>query len=198
MKTILASLLCVGAFTLVSSCGGSSGSSTSACGGNIQGSWNITSSNIKVDVTMVDPDCPAATGAGTGVTVTGTGMYNADMTYTEVSTFAGTLTVTLPGTCLKAGATCADLGGALMGDTFQTATCAAAGAGCSCMLTFAPSPSTESGTYTTTAAGLLSQIPTGETTADESDYCVNGTTLTISPHAGSASGISGSIVRTKM
>jgi hypothetical protein len=113
-----------------------------------------------------------------------------------MATYNGTLTVNVPTSCIApGGVSCAQKGGMLMGDTFQAATCATTAAGCTCMLTFAPTPMTNTGTYTTTAAGLLTETSTGQTTADETDYCVKGMTLTETPHAGS--GLSGSIVLAK-
>ena len=55
---------------------------------------------------------------------------------------------------------------------------------CTCTETIASQTSSETGTYTTTAAGLLTDTPTGGT-ASQTDYCVKGTTMTQSPHAGS-------------
>jgi hypothetical protein len=56
--------------------------------------------------------------------------------------------------------------------------------GCTCTAVVTPEEAIVGGTYTTTAAGLLTE--TGPTDVSLSDYCVKGTTLTISPHPGSA------------
>ena len=56
------------------------------------------------------------------------------------------------------------------------------------------------GSYTTTAAGVLTDTPMGGGAASPSDYCVKGKTLTVSPHAGSAmmgQTVSGTITLTK-
>lgn len=205
MKTILASLMCMGAMTILSGCGSSGGGTSSGgdttCGGAIAGNWTITSSSITIDVptivALADQTCTGATGTGSGITLTGSAMYGTDMTYTEMSTLAGTLTVALPASCVPTGMSCADVSGMLMGDTFQAATCAAATSGCTCMLTFSPTPLTDGGMYTT-SAGVLSETSTGATTADTVDYCVKTTTLTETIAKGSDSVFSGSIVLTKM
>jgi len=55
-------------------------------------------------------------------------------------------------------------------------------------------------TYSTTAAGVLTETATGGTPND-SDYCIKGTTLSLSPHAGSSmagqGSTSGTITLTK-
>jgi hypothetical protein len=199
MKTIVASMVCAGAMTILVGCGssGGSGGGGAACGGDIMGNWTITSATIDVAMSMFDADCPGATGKGTGIKLTGNAIYNADMTYTENATFDGMVTVDIPTSCLQGSATCADRAGAIMGDTFQSATCTSTGSACSCTAVFAPTEVPDTGTYSTTAAGLLSETSAGETTADESDYCVTGTTLTETPHAGSSSGITGTITLMK-
>jgi hypothetical protein len=138
--------------------------------------------------------CPAATGTGTGVTMSGEATYAPDGTYTQRSRLAGTVTIVLPASCIGPGLTCAHLPRGFIGEIFQSANCTAAGEGCSCALTFGPAQHTNTGRYAKPKVGLLSELDEGETTPDLTDYCVEGSTMTQSPHPGSGSGVSGSIV----
>ncbi len=168
-----------------------------SCGGDVVGSWTIVSSNISLDVAKMATDCPSATGAGKSITMAGEARYGADGTYTQVSSFTGSLTINLPAPCIGPGLTCADLARAFIGEMFLSAQCAAGGDGCSCTVALAPTKHTVSGKYTKPSVGLLSETDTGESTADLTDYCVEGATMTQSPHPGGGSGMSGSIVLKK-
>jgi hypothetical protein len=200
----------LGAITVLSSCGGGGGggstcSNAAACGGSIVGSWKITSSCVTVDTSSMVPDmdCPSATGMAEGFKVTGSVSYAADLTYTSNTTVSGTVVVTLPASCLmQQGITlsCAQLQQGLQAAAtdagFSSATCTGS-SGCTCKLALAPQASTTSGTYTTTAAGLLTETETGGD-ASQSDYCVKGTALTVSPHTmAGMDGLSGTITLAK-
>jgi hypothetical protein len=176
--------------------GGAGGScaSAKACGGNIVGSWHITSSCLSVDITSADdPDfCPGETSMESGFTITGDGTYSADLTYTETSTVTGNVIVHLPPSCLTnqgVTATCGQITQALSAtataDGFSSVNCVA-DSGCTCTVGITPQTTTVTGTYSTTVAGVLTEMDNGSTTADMSDYCVSGNTLTLSPHAGSS------------
>jgi hypothetical protein len=203
--------LSVGVFGLVAlaafaGCGGGSdGAScgnTAACGGDVVGTWKITSSCVKADMTDFTADCPTATVSSSGLQITGTITYNADKTYTSMATISGKVAVTLPASCLSMGGvtvTCAQLQQLLNTDPSTPTTCTGSSS-CTCTVTQMNQTSTENGTYTTTAAGLLTQTAAGNTTPDESDYCVKGTSMTQSPHAGSTmmgAGVTGTIVLSK-
>ena len=117
---------------------------------------------------------------------------------------SGTMVVTLPASCLMqqgVTVTCAQLQQALNGtvnSTFSSATCTDSGGGCACSVALNAVTTTETGTYTT-AAGVLTQTDSSGT-ADESNYCVQGGKLTLSPGSGSsaiANGLKGSVVLTK-
>jgi len=201
-------LTCLGILSAMSlsACGGDSQSCSNAapCGGNIVGTWNITSSCLTVDSEALGGGCPGATVSSSNLKITGSGTYNADLTYVSNGTLSGTMSMTLPAECLmQAGVsiTCPDLQAFLAADdSFSSPTCVAAGSGCKCTLPLSAQMNTASGTYTTTAAGLLTSTSQGEA-AEENDYCVKGTTLTISPRAGAGmmgeAGISGSITFAK-
>jgi hypothetical protein len=126
-------------------------------------------------VAMVDPSCPT-TVDGSKVSVTGDLTYRADMTYTANTTVSGTLSFTLPVACLTA-LPCSQLG---VMSTAGSGRCVVAGSDCTCTFTYPAQVSSEAGTYTTTAAGLLTETPTNGT-ARATDYCIKGTTLTESP-----------------
>jgi hypothetical protein len=186
-------------------CGSSGGtcSNAAACGGDIVGSWTITSSCVSESGSMFDSQCPSATVSSSGLTITGSVTYNADGTYSLTSTTAGSLDVTLPPSCLTSNGvtvTCAQLNQEVQSNPTPGLTINCTGSSsCSCVETIVSQTSSETGTYTTTAAGLLTDTPTGGT-AGQTDYCVKGTTMTQSPHAGSAmmgQNVSGTITLTK-
>ena len=190
MKTILSVLgaSCLAAMMILSGCGGSGDSggtcgNTPACGGDIVGAWKITSACLSPGA----PTSAACQGTSdiANIQLTGTVTYNADMTYTANTTFSGSETVTLPLSCLTSSnnqATCDQLGELFMGDpSNQTATCSGTTT-CSCKIVFSNATSMTMGTYSTTAAGIETDTPTGGTPS-QSDYCVKGKTLTLSPHA---------------
>jgi hypothetical protein len=180
------SFLAIGAL-LVAGCGSSGGtcSNAAACGGDIVGSWTISSSCVSESASMVDSQCPSATANSSGLHISGSVTYNADGTYSSSSTISGTATVNLPQSCLTYNGvtlTCAQLTQASQ-SSGVTLNCTG-NSGCTCVETLPSQSSTETGTYTTTAAGVLTQTPTGGT-AEQDDYCVKGSTLTLSPAAGS-------------
>jgi hypothetical protein len=153
---------------------------------------------------MVDPQCPSATYGASNVQVSGSITYNADLTYTSMSTIGGSTSVTLPASCLTTQGitlTCAQLtqGFATLTQMsnapFKSASCAAAGSGCTCTIVLNDQTSTESGTYTTSAAGVLTETPAGGTPSD-TDYCVKGNTLTESPHQSVDMGMMGQMTVT--
>jgi hypothetical protein len=120
--------------------------------------------------------------------MTGTVTYNADLSYSWTFAASSTGTTFLPQSCFgQAGlpATCEELN-ALFQSTVTanlTATCTADGAGnCTCNVRETVPATTQSGTYSANAAGLLTQSPTGGAST-LSDYCVRGSTLTLSPHS---------------
>ncbi|HXI60539.1 MAG TPA: hypothetical protein VNO55_30970 [Polyangia bacterium] len=188
----------------LSGCGDSGGAcgNTAACGGDIVGTWTVTSSCVSATASMFDSSCPGATIGNVNIKVTGTATYNADKTYTSSATFSGSESVTQPASCLSVNgsmASCAQLTQSLAGNPgFKSATCTGTG-GCTCNIVLNDDTTMETGTYTTTAAGLLTETPAGGA-ASQSDYCVKGKTMTDSPHAGSAmmgESLSGTITLTK-
>ncbi len=188
-------------------CGGSSsgaGSGScgepSGCGGDVTGSWKITSSCLQLELSMDDMSCAGITRKVSDVTVTGTATYNSDKTYQASLTVSALFEMNLPAACLtqqNVTLTCAQLQQSLQGDAaangFESVSCTGS-SGCVCSLKLTPQTASSSGTYST-SGGTITQTETGGT-PDDSSYCVQGSTLTLS--AGSADpSISGSIVFTK-
>ncbi len=192
-----------------SGAGGSGGTCNNApaCGGAIVGKWSVTSSCVSADAaSMVSMSCPTETASASGFAIKGSVTYNADLTYSKNTTTSGNVVITLPASCVVhdgGTVTCDELAQALKGATmmtYQSITCVGADSGCRCTFVLVDQASMETGTYSTTPAGLLTETATGGK-PDESDYCVKGKTLTLSPHAGSAmagqASISGTVTLTK-
>jgi hypothetical protein len=205
MKTILSVLgtTCLAAMMVLSGCGDSGDGTcgnTPACGGDIVGAWTITSACLNPG-SRTSAACQGTSDIA-NIKLTGTVTYNADLTYTANTMFSGSETVTLPLSCLPSSngqATCDQLGQQFRGDpSTQTVTCSGTTT-CSCKIVFANETSMTTGTYSTTAAGVETDTPTvGE--PSQSDYCVKGKTLTLSPHADAGmmgQSISGTITLTK-
>src|SRR5258708_28850460 len=99
MKNLLVGFLSVWAVTVVAGCGGSGGTcgNTAACGGDVMGTWKITSSCISVDTSSMtlNTGCAGETATGSGFKITGTITFNADMTYSSSSTLTGNVVVGL-------------------------------------------------------------------------------------------------------
>jgi hypothetical protein len=184
----LLSVSCVVALaSMASGCGGGSSSGgacvgATACGGDIVGTWNITSSCVSLNASMFSTVCPAATSNFSNLSITGTMNFAAALTYTATTSSSGAATVSLPASCLTQQGTsvsCADLN--LLFATnpaFSSAECTGTTT-CTCSVTFSNQTSTETGTYTTTPAGLLSQVAADTPGSDDSNYCVKGSTLTL-------------------
>ncbi|MEO8905991.1 MAG: hypothetical protein ABI488_25815 [Polyangiaceae bacterium] len=210
MRNSVMGLVGLGTLFLFSACGGSSNDSSSscatasACGGDVVGTWKVSSSCITADASsmMGNMSCSGLT-ESTSATVTGTITYAADKTYTSSFTTSGSVVVKVPASCLMQQGvtlTCQQVQQALSvaaTSGFASATCAESGGGCACTLGLNAQPTTETGTYST-AASVLTETDAGGTPSD-SDYCVKGSTLTVSPHPGSStsSGVSGSVVLSK-
>src|SRR5450755_3548249 len=128
--------------------GGSSGgaaaacSNTTACGGSALGTWNATSSCLKVtgqlDLSLVGAGCATAPVTGS-LTVSGTWTANADGTYTDNTMTTGDEQFTLAPSCLVISSTQTDCPGAaniISALGYATVTCTpATGGGCACSAT---------------------------------------------------------------
>jgi hypothetical protein len=170
----------------LSSCGGGSGTcgGAAACGGNIVGTWRIVSTCGGSPMASVNNmPCPGASVSADNVSISGTITFNSDMSYSGNVSVSGSETAVFPPSCLTQGTTCADLNQIFSLDP-SGSHCSSQGSSCACTIVAPRMPLTSGGTYMTTSAGLLTETPEGGA-PQQSDYCVQGSTLTFSPHAGS-------------
>ena len=189
--------------------GGSTGqmcTSVSACGGTLPGTWTVMSSclNVSGDLDirgLFGFTCPAGKVTGT-LQVTGSVTIKADGTMVDSTMTTGTEHITMGADCKvlsMAPISCETIGDHMIG-YYDDASCKddAATGGCDC-----------TGTVKQTGSmGLTTSDPNttdiNYTTADNAisivqgkqkyDYCVSGSTLTVTPKSGPA--ITGSIVLT--
>jgi hypothetical protein len=188
MKTVVG-LVSVWALVTFASCGGASGLGTCGnsppCGGNVVGSWSISSVCATVQPAMADASCPTATFSITNVSLTGTIVYNADLTYSADTTTLATENIALPTSCIvQQGVTltCDQVSQQLSAaQGITSARCSTIATGCSCAVGVTVAAAVE-GTYTTSASGLLTLMNTNGT--NQADFCVTGNSMTLSPRAG--------------
>ena len=169
--------------------GTSACTNVAVCGGDIVGTWNVTSSCLSVtgqlNVSLIGMACGSVPVTGS-LQVTGTWTANSDGTYTDHTTTTGTEEFTLGSSCLVISSTPVDCLGAANIMTalgYTTATCTAANGGCNCSATVDQSGgfgqvsplASGSGAYAT-AANVLK---TDDTFAYA--YCVSGNTLMLTP-----------------
>jgi hypothetical protein len=195
--------------------GGSSSTGTgggcpggSPCGGNVVGTWNVTSTCLKLSATNLDisaagldpSSCTNVTASGS-LNVSGTWTANADGTYTDGTTTSGTVQIGLVAGCLRLSGTmvtCDGISRPMEGLGFSTVTCvAASGGGCTCTGTvqhpgslglLSADPQTAGG-YTTSG----NMLTTDAVPEARYAYCVSGSTLTMTPQSASPT-TSGTIV----
>lgn len=161
------------------------------CGGNVVGTWSVTSSCLSVssplDVSSTGTGCTSAPVTGS-LRVTGTWTANSDGTYADNTTTSGTEQIAMPASCLMISGTTITCDGlqiplqGVLGYSKVICTSASAG-GCTCTATVqqmggmgmvVPGAST-SGNYMTSNNVLMI------TNGPQYSYCVSGTKLTASP-----------------
>jgi hypothetical protein len=178
----------IACLSLVVGCGGSGGGGAGfnvggpsacgrvgPCGGDPVGTWNFDTGCITaagVRASMSGNSCPGTSIAVTGVSVSGTATFNADLTYAlDALMKQGTYRVYVPPACLGA-ATCDDISASVLATgAFQSVTCTSGG-GCTCSAVQTPIIVNESGAYTISGSTLLTTADTGATSSI--DYCVQG------------------------
>jgi len=180
--------------------GGSAGGSCAnvlPCGGDLVGTWTVSSSCLNVsgqlDLTLVGAGCASAPVTG-ALQVSGTWTANSDGTYTDDTLTTGSEQFTLAPACLVISSTpvtCAGVGSILSSLGYETVGCSdAAGGGCDCTATVhqagtlgwvSPAAST-SGNYTT--AGSVATI-SGDAGDATYAYCASASTLTLTPQSAS-------------
>ena len=170
--------------------GGASCSDGVPCGGNLVGTWSVTSSCLQVsgqfDLSMYGFGCPSAPVTGS-LQVTGTWTANSDGTYLDGTTTTGNEEFTLAPSCLTLSSTpvtCSGVSSVFTVLGYSHVACSdAASGGCNCTGTvqqtgtmglLSVSPSTD-GTYTTS-----SNVVTTQNGAQYS-YCVSGNKTTFAP-----------------
>jgi hypothetical protein len=179
-----------------------------ACGGNVEGTWTVGSSCLKLSGSLdlasagLDPrSCTSATINGT-LNVTGTFTANANKTYTDDTITTGTAQVELAAGCLLISGTTINCQGAAVavesgGLGLTTCTPSASG-GCSCTSTInqkggmgmpTPVPG-KNGNHSTAANVLTLTTDSGDAMHD---YCATGTTLTLSPKSSTPTVVTGQI-----
>jgi hypothetical protein len=177
------------ALVLVSTSCGSSGSGASncglvqPCGGDLTGTWKIVAtcgtSSTAAD-SFQDSQCPNAA-ASADLSITGMVSFNADKSYASDEMLAGSLTISLPTSCLTQNgttSTCADETQMFQasidagGTPFSTASCAGTNGGCSCTLVTTPMMNSTAGTWST--AGTTFTIVSSAGKTSTTSYCVQG------------------------
>ena len=170
--------------------GGASCSNVVPCGGEVVGTWTVTSSCLKVsgqvDLSMFGLGCASAPVTGS-LLVTGTWTAGSDGMYVDHTTTTGNEVLSPPASCLDVSGThvtCDLLASVFLGLGYATVDCTpAASGGCTCSATVQQSggmgqvafAASTGGTYAT--SGNLVTID-GEA---KHRYCVSGNTMTWTP-----------------
>jgi hypothetical protein len=177
--------------------GAASCSDVVPCGGNVVGTWTVTSSCLKVagdvDISGFGLGCVSASVTGS-LQVTGTWTANADGTYSDNTTTSGDEQITLPPSCLNVSGTtttCERIGGPIQALGYASVTCtSAASGGCTCAAVvqqtgglglLSVDPST-SGGYTTPSNVLTTD------SGPQYPYCVSGNKMTLTPQSPTTTG----------
>jgi hypothetical protein len=166
--------------------GGDLCSNVAPCGGDVSGTWTVSSSCLNVsgelDLSMVGIGCSSAPVTGS-LRVTGTWTGKANGTYLDNTTTSGNEQITLPASCLLVSGTtttCPAIGSVLVSLGYDSVSCkAAAAGGCLCSAVVAQAggvgvPSFDpqtSGHYVTTGNSI-----TTDDTAKYA-YCAAGSTM---------------------
>ena len=171
----------------MSSCGGGNGScgKVQPCGGSVVGNYSVSVACFdNAALTMqIGMSCPGASINISGLNVSGSGSFNADMTYSINETISASLSETIPPSCLTMSGitlTCAQLDQSIQAiltqspGTYQSAHCAGSSS-CTCTFVLAPQTTSETGTYTTSGTIITTTDSTGASSS--SSYCVQGNEL---------------------
>lgn len=177
--------------------GGDSASCTSVtgCGGNVVGSWTVSSSCLKLsgemDVSILSLSCPKVPVTGS-LKTTGSFIANADGTYVDNTVTTGSVTLPLADTCLSVSSvpvSCEKTSDLFKALGWSTAACTTTNGQCNCSLSVdqmgglgvVSDLALTKGMYTTSGSTL--------TTDDVSQsYCVSGDTLTVTPNLSALTG----------
>lgn len=160
-------------------CGGSSDGGSCGtvqpCGGSVVGTWKVASTCVLDDslfATDATDICATATIHVNNVSATGGVTYGADETYQDSGSITVGFQLTIPTSCLQAGATCSDVDASFASDSTVTShSCATSGAACVCSIVMTD-PMTDSGTYSTSGTNLTTTPAGGSASTDS--YCIAG------------------------
>jgi hypothetical protein len=173
-------------------------SPTATCGGNVVGTWNVSTSCLNLsgdmDVSTTSLGCLTIPVNGS-LQSTGTMVFNGDGTYTDSTRTTGNMTFPLASSCLSVSMVpvgCDKVGNIFKAVGWTTAACTVASDGCDCSVA----------TDHPAGAGTIAPYtePTGSYTISGSTltvdtlryaYCVSGDTLTLFPEK---SGLAGAVV----
>ena len=174
---------------------GASCPNVTACGGDLVGTWTVTSSCLKVtgnlDLSLAGAGCPSVAVTG-DLQVTGSWTANSDGTYVDNTITSGTEQFRLAPSCLVISSTkvtCSGAAGLLTSLGYSSLTCpSTADGGCDCMGTIhqtggiglvSPAPAT-SGYYTPAGNQVTMSGDSGNT---QYSYCVSANTITLTPQS---------------
>lgn len=171
------------------------------CGGNVVGTWNVSTSCLKLsgqmDVTLTSLGCSTVPVNGS-IETSGSYTANADGTYVDNTTSKGTVTFPLAQSCLSISSVpveCSRAASIFSSLGWKNTSCAITNGECSC------SASTEQaggiGFISLLAAKSGSYTISGNTLQNDDlqyDYCVSGDTLKLTPKM---SALSGTVTLTK-
>jgi hypothetical protein len=167
---------------------------SAGCGGDLVGTWKIASACFDSPPMMASMSCPGLT-TTTNLDEQGTVTYRADGTYTGNLTLSGSVNVSVPASCLTqqgTTVTCAQLQESLRASAAYSSVTCTGSSGCSCVAQIAPQTQAPSGTYAVSGSTVTHSAGNSP---DSNDFCVQGTTLTMT--ASSSSATAGTIVLTK-
>jgi non-reducing end alpha-L-arabinofuranosidase len=166
-----------------------------ACGGNVVGTWNVTSSCLELsgdmDVFLTSLACSTVPATGY-LQTTGTFVANADGTYSDNTTTTGVVTFPLDSSCLAISGVdvdCSRIGAIFSAVGWKTADCTGGAGACNCSLSTEQEgglgvvlPYTEpNGQYTTSGSTLTASNATYS-------YCSAEDTLTLMPQMAALKG----------
>jgi len=174
------------------SSGGASGSCTNvtACGGDVVGTWNVSSSCLKVsgqlDLGAIGAGCPSTAVTGS-LQVSGTWTANADGTFTDNTLTTGNEQFDLAPACLVISSTptnCSGVASIISSIGYTSVDCTAlAAGGCRCAATVKQQGGPGMVSVFAAPNGNYTRAGTALTVDDKLPYayCVNGSTMTWTP-----------------
>lgn len=174
------------------------------CGGDIVGSWTVTSSCLNVtgavELTMLGMACQSVPVTG-HLEVTGTWTANPDGTYFDQTLTSGTEQIVVPSSCLSITGTpitCAQMAQALAYLGYVSTTCMTTGDECTCEADIQQSGSMGAITAARAIEGDYSVADDTLTVTDEYEdktyaFCASSTELSVRPLSTSRGTLTGAI-----